>query len=892
MSSQKIAEKPKSKNLVSGATGDWEIVIGMEVHAQVASKSKLFSGASTGFGAEPNSHVSLVDAAMPGMLPVINRECVAQAIRTGLGLKAEIKLKSVFDRKNYFYPDLPQGYQISQYKQPVVGEGEVEIEVDGEALKIGVERLHLEQDAGKSLHDQHPDYSYVDLNRSGVALMEIVSKPDLRSSKQAQAYITKMRSILRYLGTCDGDMEKGNLRADVNVSVRRPGDKLGTRCEIKNVNSIRFIGQAIEYEARRQIDMIEGGGTIDQETRLFDAAKGETRSMRSKEEAHDYRYFPDPDLLPLELTQSYVDDLASALPELPDEKRARFMKSFGLSGYDADVLVAERSSADYFETVAKGRDGKVAANWVINELFGRLNKEGKTIEESPVSAAQLGGIVDLIASNAISGKIAKDLFEIVWTEGGEPAEIVEKRGMKQVTDTETIDKAIEEIIAANPDKMRQLNIKPTLLGWFVGQVMKSTQGRANPSAVNELLRSRLDFSSEVIPTANFSIFESAAVQSFRTQWQKKSGNAQISEWTDEQLLANAELTQDGRPTFASLVLLGTSDAISRYLANAEVIFEFRHSDSSIPFQQRVELRSGFFSWVDEIWELINLRNESQSFRVGMFRYEIPTFDEDSVREAVLNAVAHRDYRIEGSVWIKQTPRLLEVESPGGLPEGITADNMLVRQKPRNRRIAEALAKCGLVERSGQGMDRMFRQSILQGKPLPDLSQSDAHRVVVRLSGEVGDTRFLRFLEQVGDAQLRSFTTDDILVIDLIHREQEVPQQLETRIPHLIDAGVIERVGKKKILSRKFYEFLGEKGVHTRKKGLDRETEKELLLQHIRNSQEGAPLKELLQVLPSRTRDQVRGLLDELRRENRVHPKGERRGARWCFGGKSDLGSAE
>jgi aspartyl-tRNA(Asn)/glutamyl-tRNA(Gln) amidotransferase subunit B len=491
MNSQKIAEKPKSKNLIAGATGDWEVVIGMEVHAQVASKSKLFSGSSTGFGAEPNSHVSLVDAAMPGMLPVINRECIAQAIRTGLGLKAEINLKSVFDRKNYFYPDLPQGYQISQYKQPIVGEGEIEIEVDGETLKIGVERLHLEQDAGKSLHDQHPDYSYVDLNRSGVALMEIVSRPDLRSSKQAQAYISKLRTILRYLGTSDGDMEKGNLRADVNVSVRKPGDKLGTRCEIKNVNSIRFIGQAIEYEARRQIDIIEDGGKINQETRLFDAAKGETRSMRSKEEAHDYRYFPDPDLLPLELTQSFVDELAGGLPELPDEKRARFMQSFGLSGYDADVLVAERASADYFETVAKGRDGKLAANWVINELFGRLNKEGKAIDESPVSAAQLGGIVELISSSAISGKIAKDLFEIVWTEGGDPADIVEKRGMKQVTDTGAIEQAVDAIIAANPDKVEQAKAKPSMLGWFVGQVMKSTGGKANPAAVNDILKAKL-----------------------------------------------------------------------------------------------------------------------------------------------------------------------------------------------------------------------------------------------------------------------------------------------------------------------------------------------------------------------------------------------------------------
>ncbi len=491
MSTAKAKGGAKASNYIPGATGDWEVVIGMEVHAQVASNAKLFSGSSTGFGAEPNSHVSLVDAAMPGMLPVINRECVAQAVRTGLGLKAAINLKSVFDRKNYFYPDLPQGYQISQYKQPVVGEGEVEIDVDGETMKVGIERLHIEQDAGKSLHDQHPDYSYVDLNRSGVALMEIVSKPDMRSSKQAQAYVTKLRTILRYLGTCDGDMEKGNLRADVNVSVRKPGGPLGTRCEIKNVNSIRFIGQAIETEARRQIDIIEDGGKIDQETRLFDAAKGETRSMRSKEEAHDYRYFPDPDLLPLELTNEWVEDLKQHLCELPDEKRARFIKDYALSAYDAAVLVAERTSADYFEAVAKGRDGKLAANWVINELFGRLNKEGHDIESSPVSSAQLGGIVDLIASNAISGKIAKDVFEIVWTEGGSPAEIVEKRGLKQVTDTGAIEKAVDEIIAANPEKVDQAKAKPSMLGWFVGQVMKATGGKANPAAVNEILKAKL-----------------------------------------------------------------------------------------------------------------------------------------------------------------------------------------------------------------------------------------------------------------------------------------------------------------------------------------------------------------------------------------------------------------
>ena len=481
---------PKSARL-KGATGDWELVIGLEVHAQVASKAKLFSGAATTFGAEPNSQVSLVDAAMPGMLPVINAGCVAQAIRTGLGLDAKINLRSVFDRKNYFYPDLPQGYQISQYKSPVVGEGKVLLDTADGEIEVGIERLHLEQDAGKSLHDQHPDCSYVDLNRSGVALMEIVSKPDLRSAEEAKAYVTKLRTILRYLGTCDGDMEKGNLRADVNVSVRKPGGPFGTRCEIKNVNSIRFIGQAIEAEARRQIDIIEDGGTIAQETRLFDPVKGETRSLRSKEEAHDYRYFPDPDLLPLEFTQAYVDDLRQALPELPDAKRARFMMAYGLAAYDASVLVTEQENADFFERVANGRDGKTAANWVINELFGRLNKIGKSVTESPVSAHQLGGIIDLISSGAISGKIAKDLFEIVWSEGGDPAEIVEKRGMQQVTDMAAIEKAVDEIIAANPDKVAQVKAKPTMLGWFVGAVMKSTGGKANPAAVNELLKSKL-----------------------------------------------------------------------------------------------------------------------------------------------------------------------------------------------------------------------------------------------------------------------------------------------------------------------------------------------------------------------------------------------------------------
>jgi len=482
---------PDPKKFIKGATGDWEIVIGMEVHAQVTSEAKLFSGASTEFGKDPNDNVSLVDAAMPGMLPVINEECVRQAIRTGLGLKAQINLKSVFDRKNYFYPDLPQGYQISQFKQPIVGEGKILLDMPDEQVEIGVERLHLEQDAGKSLHDQHPTMSFVDLNRSGVALMEIVSKPDLRSSDEAKAYLTKLRTILRYLGTCDGNMDQGSMRADVNVSVRRPGGEFGTRCEIKNVNSIRFVGQAIEYEARRQVAILEDGGTVDQETRLFDAVKGETRSMRSKEEAHDYRYFPDPDLLPLEFSQAYVDDLSGHLPELPDDKKNRFVNDYGLSVYDADILVVEKASADFFEEVARGRDAKLAANWVINELFGRLNKEGKDLSDSPVSAAQLGGIVDLIKEGVISGKIAKDLFEIVWTEGGDPAKIVEDRGMKQVTDLGAIEAIVDEIIAANPDKVEQAKAKPGLLGWFVGQVMKQSQGKANPQAVNDLLKQKI-----------------------------------------------------------------------------------------------------------------------------------------------------------------------------------------------------------------------------------------------------------------------------------------------------------------------------------------------------------------------------------------------------------------
>jgi len=483
---------PDAKKFIKGTTGDWEVVVGMEVHAQVTSQSKLFSGASTGFGGAPNSHVSLVDAAMPGMLPVINEECVRQAIRTGLGLKAKINFKSVFDRKNYFYPDLPQGYQISQYKSPVVGEGAVTVDLEGgDTVTIGIERLHLEQDAGKSLHDRSPTYSYVDLNRSGVALMEIVSKPDLHSAEEAKAFITKLRSILRYLGTCDGDMEKGNLRADVNVSVRRPGEALGTRCEIKNMNSISFIGEAIEREARRQIEILEEGGSIEQETRLYDPGKKQTRPMRTKEEAHDYRYFPDPDLLPLEFDAVYVEQLKKSLPELPDEKKARFMRDFSLSGYDAGVLVAERETANYFEAVAKGRDAKTAANWVINELFGRLNKEGKELASSPVSAGQLGAVLDLIADGTISGKIAKDLFEVIWQEGGDPRAVVEQRGMKQVTDLGAIEKVIDEIIAKNPDKVTDARTNPKAIGWFVGQAMKASGGKASPQAVNEVLKRKL-----------------------------------------------------------------------------------------------------------------------------------------------------------------------------------------------------------------------------------------------------------------------------------------------------------------------------------------------------------------------------------------------------------------
>ena len=493
------------RKLLQGSTGDWEVVVGLEVHAQVSSKAKLFSGASAQYGAGPNENVSLVDAAMPGMLPVINKYCVEQAIRTGLGLNAKINLWSRFDRKNYFYPDLPQGYQISQYKDPVVGEGEIEVELGPEeTIVVGIERLHLEQDAGKSIHDLSPSESHVDLNRSGVALMEIVSKPDMRSAEEGAAYFSKLRTIVRHLGSCDGNMEEGSMRADVNVSVCRAGnyDKfretgdfsyLGTRTETKNVNSIRFTRQVIDYEARRQIEVLENGGEIDQETRLFDPKTGETRTMRSKEDAHDYRYFPDPDLLPLEIDPAWVEEIRASLPELPDVKKHRFMDEYGLSAYDASVLVAHRAQAAFFEEVAKGRDGKLAANWVTGDLFGALNKENKDIEDSPISADQLGKLIDLISDSTISGKIAKDVFALMFAgeETGDPGDIVEKRGLKQVTDTGAIEKVIDEIIAANPKQVEQVKEKPKTMGWFVGQVMKAMQGKANPQAVNEILKKKL-----------------------------------------------------------------------------------------------------------------------------------------------------------------------------------------------------------------------------------------------------------------------------------------------------------------------------------------------------------------------------------------------------------------
>lgn len=500
-----MTERPTFR--IKGDTGDWEVVMGLEIHAQVASNAKLFSGASTAFGSDPNCNVSLVDAAMPGMLPVINRYCIEQAIRTGLGLKAQINSYSRFDRKNYFYPDLPQGYQISQFAHPIVGEGEIDVDVEvpgkeGYTFACRIERLHLEQDAGKSIHDMDPHATYVDLNRSGVALMEIVSKPDVRSPAEAAAYVKKLRAIVIALGTCDGDMEKGNLRADVNVSVCRPGQyekfretgdfkHLGTRCELKNMNSYRFIQQAIEYEARRQIEIIEGGGKVDQETRLFDPVKGETRSMRSKEDAHDYRYFPDPDLLPLELEQAWIEDIRKSLPELPDQKRARFEKDYGLSRYDAGVLTSDADKALFFEEVARGRDAKLAANWVTQELFGYLNKEALELSQSPVTASALGGLIALISDNTISGKIAKDVFARMIAGEGEAGAIVEKHGLKQVTDTGAIEKVVDGIIAANPDQVARVKDKPQTLGWFVGQVMKASGGKANPQAVNDILKAKL-----------------------------------------------------------------------------------------------------------------------------------------------------------------------------------------------------------------------------------------------------------------------------------------------------------------------------------------------------------------------------------------------------------------
>ena len=496
-------ETPTPKT-IAGETGDWELVIGMEVHAQIASNAKLFSGASTRFGAEPNANVSFVDAGMPGMLPVINAFCVEQAVRTGLGLRAQINLVSAFDRKNYFYPDQPAGYQISQLYHPIVGEGEVLVEMgNGTARTVRIERIHIEQDAGKSIHDMDPALSFVDLNRAGVALMEIVSRPDIRGPEEAAAYLLKLRQILRYLGTCDGDMQNGNLRADVNVSVCRPGDyerfaetgdfaHLGTRCEIKNMNSTRFIQQAIDVEARRQIAILEAGGQVDQETRGFDPERGETRSQRSKEEAHDYRYFPDPDLLPLEIEQDWVDGIAATLPELPDAKKARFVTEFGLSDYDASVLTADTEDAAFFEAVAGvSGNGKASANWVINDLFGRLKKDDRDISTSPVSPEQLGGIIALIERGDISGKIAKDLFEIVYTEGGDPATLVQERGMTQVTDTGAIEAEVDRVIAENPAQVEKAKSNPKLAGWFVGQVMKATGGKANPQAVNEMVARKL-----------------------------------------------------------------------------------------------------------------------------------------------------------------------------------------------------------------------------------------------------------------------------------------------------------------------------------------------------------------------------------------------------------------
>jgi aspartyl-tRNA(Asn)/glutamyl-tRNA(Gln) amidotransferase subunit B len=478
---------------LQGTTGPWEVVVGLEVHAQVVSNAKLFSGAATAFGAEPNSQVSFVDAAFPGMLPVINAECVTQAVRTGLGLNARINTVSRFDRKNYFYADLPAGYQISQFEHPIVGTGEIEVELaDGSSKTIGITRLHLEQDAGKSIHDQHPTKSLIDLNRAGVALMEIVSEPDIRSPEEAGAYVRKLRSILRYLGTCDGNMEEGSMRADVNVSVRKHGEPYRTRCEIKNVNSIRFVMQAVEVEAMRQVEVWEAGGTVTQETRLFDSNRGITRSMRSKEDAHDYRYFPDPDLLPLVLEEDWIATLKSTLPELPDAKRARFIQSYGLTPYDAAVLVAEKATADFYEIVAKNRDPKIAANWITGDFFAAMNRLGRSIEDPPVTAAQLGGLLDLMADNTINGRIAKDVFETMVETGKDAATIVDEKGLRQVTDTSAIDEAVNRILTANPDKVAEYRSgKDKLFGFFVGQTMKAMAGKGNPALINETLKRHL-----------------------------------------------------------------------------------------------------------------------------------------------------------------------------------------------------------------------------------------------------------------------------------------------------------------------------------------------------------------------------------------------------------------
>jgi aspartyl-tRNA(Asn)/glutamyl-tRNA(Gln) amidotransferase subunit B len=481
-------------SLIEGRTGKWEVVIGLETHAQIIAKSKLFSGAATAFGAEPNTQVSPVDAAFPGMLPVLNRHCVEQAVKTGLGLDAQINRESVFARKNYFYPDLPAGYQISQYELPIVGHGKITLDMpDGSTREIGITRLHLEQDAGKSLHDQHPTQTYVDLNRAGIALMEIVSEPDLRSAEEAGLYVRKLRSILRYLGTCDGNMEEGSLRCDCNVSVRRPGATLGTRCEIKNLNSVRFVMQAIEHEARRQIDLIEAGGAVEQQTRLFDSARGETRPMRSKEHAHDYRYFPDPDLLPLALDEAWIAALRAQLPELPDAKKARFVAEYGLRPEDADVLVADRATAEYFEQVARGRDPKAAAFWVIGDLFGALNKKGLGIEAAPITPEQLGGLIDLVVDGTISGRIAKEIFDEMMMASGhpDPMQIVEAKGLRQMSDTGAIEAAVDAALAAHPAQVGQYATNPKVLGFFVGQVMKATGGKANPALVNDLLKKKL-----------------------------------------------------------------------------------------------------------------------------------------------------------------------------------------------------------------------------------------------------------------------------------------------------------------------------------------------------------------------------------------------------------------